>query len=861
MANKVTIDTSALSFSWAINTNYRIAVDEGFVAQPSGERRGNAANASLSTFSTPATVPVVQTLDPANGTVLSPVNTAVVREITFTFDRPEILVGTGNFYLYKTAGAVLVQTYDVTSAVVIQNNNEAVIDITDLLEAGEDYYVLADAGTIKDYDDFEFAGITSNTEVTFTAPSAPALQSTVPADNSTAITENETFSFTMDRLGLTIETGNIYLYNTAGPTLVHTFDVTTDLTYNGADTFTFDITDLLLPTTGYYFTSDQGIITDNDELLSSAWNVSEWNFSTSTNFSVNLSNTFSSTEYAEDTLSQILNAPDIISSSEVATFTLAIQASTPADVEEMSSTGSGGTSTWNNTTKTLTIAGTKSQINSHLDALYLRPYQDLDTTISLVYTATRDSDSVQSTKTQSVTCTTTNAEVVNMIGYDRYYYRNSESPLFSYNTDTPYIDDEGVESTVSYTVTFNSADGQFGIPADTVAYQDTLTITGNKAYINQQIYKVWFKADDIAYDTTFTYTQTRSGIQQVNTTVDLLYGGIGFVVRTYDTAGTHSLTLDSTETSNNVFDILLVGGGAGGGTGGGGGGTVRTWTGLIATNGNYTITVGDGGEGFSATANGASPASAGACIFGDPDGEGPYGPCVISSVTVPKYEVLNGGGSNGGQSKIVYDDLGSSGIEKESEGGRAGNFGFDINSYTIGGTTYWRYSLTFDGGRYITPGGGTTLYEGGTLDLDWTTGEDDDFATEAAASEHIFDTYLNASTPMNSLASGGGAGAGGAGFDGNDATASNRGKGGAGTIPNVTVDIVYYSGGGGGINGYGQNGGGNGYNADGAGSAATAGTDATGGGGGAGFYDKNGTFYPGAKGGSGRVVIISRPSN
>lgn len=855
MANKVTIDTSALSFSWTINTNYRIAIDEGFVAQPSGEQRGNEGNDSLATFSTPATVPIVQTLDPANGTTLTPVNTAVVREVTFTFDRPKILVATGNFYLYKTSGAVLVQTYDVTTDVVIQNDNELVIDITDLLEADEDYYILADAGSVKDYDDFEWAGITSNTEVTFTAPSAPNILSTVPADDSTAITENETFSFTMDRSGLTIETGNIYLYDIVGPTLVHTFDVTTDITYDGADTFTLDITDLLLPTTSYYIICDAGIITDNDELDSAAWNVSQWNFGTSTNFSVNLSNTFSSTEYAEDTLSQILNAPDIISSSETATFSLAIQASTPTDVEEMESTGSGGTSTWNNTTKTLTIAGTKSQINSHLDALYMRPYQDLETTISLVYTATRDSDGVQSTKTQSVTCTTTNAEIVDMIGYDRYYYRNSESPLFSYNTDTPYIDDEGVESTVSYTVTFNSADGQFGIPADSVAYQDTLTITGNKAYINEQIYKVWFKADDIDYDTTFTYTQERSGIEQVNTTVDLLYGGIGFVVRTYDTAGTHSLTLDSTETTNNVFDVLLVAGGGGGGVAGGAGGTVVTWTGLTTGAGDYTITVGDGGEGISATSgwNG--------CSFGDPDGEGPYGPCVINTVTYPRYDVTFGGGTNGERSSI-YGTTGSGGLDNKDTnyGGQAGIYGFETVPYYVGSTLYYRYSLTFDGGHYVGTAG-TIVYSGGDLDLDWTTGEDDGFATQSAASEHVFDTYLNASTPMNSLASGGGAGAAGAGYDGNDSTASNRGKGGPGATPSVTVDTVYYGGGGGGINGYGQNGGGNGYNADGAGSAATAGTDATGGGGGAGFYDKDGNFYPGAKGGSGRVVIISRPSN
>ena len=876
MANKITIDTTALGITWALNTSYTVEIEEGFVNQPEDERLGNPANASLIAFSTPATATDIASTSPATGSTLGPTNTAIVRELVLTFNRTKIVVGTGNITLKKTSDNSTIQTYAVPAGVTFQNNNQLAIDITDLLEANTEYYILADAGVATDFDGFSWTGISSTTELTFTAPSAPQLASTLPADNSTG-DRNETFSFTMDRSGLTVETGNIYLYNQTGPTLIHTFDVSSDITYDGTSTFTFDISGLMLPSNSYYITSDQGIITDNDELESSAWAVDEWNFTNAANFSTNLSNTFASTEYVEDTLSQILNAPDVISELPSSTFELAISPSDNAKVDTLASTGTGGTSTWTDGTKTLTIAGTPAQINSHLDALYMRPDVDVDSTISLVYTCTRDSDSHTSTKTQSVTCSATNAEIVNMIGYDRDFYGDSASPLFVYNTaNAPYIDDEGVESTVSYTVTFNSADGQFGIPVDSVAYQDTLTITGNKAYINLNIPKVWFKADDIAVDTTFTYTQERAGISQVNTSVDLLYAGSGFVIRIYDTAGDHTLVLDSTETTNNVFDVLAVGAGAGGGIGGGGGGMVRTKTGVASPAATYTITVGAGGGGISTTNYNTDDTNVYPSNMGDPDGTGPYG----ASLTGPPYErydIVFNGSENGGNTKIINDTSGATtGIARPNPdsdnvyGGRA--LGIDPTSqfttvtYNPGGGALWRYSTTFRGGVSWRISGdtidGQSVQLGGTLTLDWTTGEDDGFASQSLASEHVFDTYLQATTPMNSLASGGGGGNGGVGYDGNDSTVSNRGKGGIGRLPSVTLDGLVLGGGGGGINGYGQSGGGNGYNADGSGSAATAGT--TGGGGGAGFYTYDGsglgnTFYPGGAGGDGLVIIISRP--
>lgn len=930
MANKITIDTSALGITWTINTDYTLEIGEGFVTQTSGERLGNPANANLVSFNTPASNTDVSSTDPASGSTLTPINTAIVREIIITFNRTKIVVGTGNFTLKKTSDNSTVQTFAVPAGVTFQNNNQLAINITDLLEADTEYYLLADAGIATDFDGFAWDGISSTTELTFTAPSAPAISSSVPADNATTNT-NETFSFTMDRSGLTIETGNIYLYNQTGPTLLKTYDVTTDLTYDGTSTFSLDITGLLLPSNGYYFTSDAGIITDNDELESSVWAVDEWNFTTSATFSTNLSNTFSAAEYVEDTNSQILNAPDVIAQSPSNTFELTISPTDNSLVDEMSSTGSGGTSTWTSGTKTLTLTGTPAQINSHLDALYLRPFQDVESSIVLVYTCTRDSDSHTSTKSQTVTCSATNAEITNM-DITRYYYRNSAFPMFT--TNTPFIGDTGVESTVSYTITLTSPDGQFGIPIDAVAYQDILTITGNKDHINAQFVKIYFSADDITSDSTFTYTQTRDGIQQINTTTDLDHGGDGLVIHKFDTTGAHTWSPTAAETTYNTFDVLLIGGGGGGHIGGGAGGQVKVYTGQSFSNTNtYDIQVGSGGEGMNETgvfSNLMEPenASGSGCYFHNQSG-GAY-PGVVASAPfgfgatgydAPNnsnygsvYEISPGSYWNGiglecdsgslvqieAQKTTAFGntldtgDYGNGTASRISlsstelyraDGGWSGRYaaGFFIESVVISGSDRWRYSTIFAGSNSSevyadNDAGSPTVYLGGSLVRDYTTDSDADdggvgYTSQANAENAAWDKYLlhnisggnpGTGTLMDSLASGGGAGQGGNGYDGDDTTASLRGKGGPGKEPSIQVDYTHYGGGGGGLNGpaSASGGGGAGYNADGAGSAATDGTDLLGGGGGAGmFIEPTNTWYNAGDGGDGRIVIVSRPTN
>lgn len=622
MADKFTLNTGDKGIAWTINTNYRIEVDEGFVIEDTARLAGNAANTNLFSFSTPAAVPQIDgaASTPADGSTLDPLNEDVARKLTIVYDRNKTRINTGNFYLYRvdTPSDVLVATYDITTDVVQVNDNTYELDITDLLTADAVFYVRADASIIEDLDGFETSAITDNSVLSFTAPSAPNLESSTPADGST-ITQADDFVFVYDRQGLTVETGNVYLYESGSPdVLLATLDITTDFAFDGFDQFTNDKNDIptrLDASTSYYITTDAGIVSDNDEFNSVAFTSTQWNFTTSSDYKRNLS-VPSDAGYAEDTQSAVDNTPLVLNYNNTDTFTLVISAST-GHVYNMTSSGSGGTTSWDNGAEAFTIVGTRDQINSHLATLELEPQVDVTATITLTYTCTHDGDSYVTTQTQTVYNVLQNTEITNMIGVDRDYYRDNEIAIFAANT--PQIDDGGVDPAASYTITLTSADGQFGIPIDSVAYQDTLTITGTKTEINSKFVKIHFKADDITTNTTFTYTQSRSGVSQVTTTENLNFAGAGYKVTRFETAGTYTFTPNATEIEYNTFDILLVGGGGAGGLAGGSGGQVTEVFNVKLTENDYTVKVGEGATAVDWTSSDL------ACVFGDPDGTGPSG--------------------------------------------------------------------------------------------------------------------------------------------------------------------------------------------------------------------------------------------
>ncbi len=174
MGKIVTIDTEALNISWQPNRQYRIAIDQGFVKEDGNNQSPNPANTNLSTFTTNGNDMVVSTSTPAQ----SEGNNVENATITLGFSR-RIQRGTGDIELYQTGSPdVLLKTYaTATSSDISFNAQTLSIDITGLQLEGESYYLLGDAGSIKDRDGFDWVGFTATTDLPWTNSTGPEFPS------------------------------------------------------------------------------------------------------------------------------------------------------------------------------------------------------------------------------------------------------------------------------------------------------------------------------------------------------------------------------------------------------------------------------------------------------------------------------------------------------------------------------------------------------------------------------------------------------------------------------------------------------------------------------------------------------------
>ena len=285
-------------------------------------------------------------------------------------------------------------------------------------------------------------------------------------------------------------------------------------------------------------------------------------------------------------------------------YTLVITPSTTSAVNTMSSTGTGGTSTFDNGLKTLTLVGTKTQVNERLTALSIVPATDYDQNFSISYDLTSpESDTV--TKLQNLYISSSDDEISNMI--TRNYVSNNENSLFA--TDTPVITDFDTDGG-NYSISLNCSFGLWS--SDGTTLSNPYTYTGTKAQVNSHFSTIKFYPDaNISANGTFTYTQLKNGVTQLTQTVGLT-GSVGSY------SDSRSLTFLTTQNwtptlldvrYGEVKEITLVGGGGGGSAGGGGGGQViYSDTEITISNQTYSISVGAGGAAGNSniTANGGA---------------------------------------------------------------------------------------------------------------------------------------------------------------------------------------------------------------------------------------------------------------
>jgi hypothetical protein len=305
--------------------------------------------------------------------------------------------------------------------------------------------------------------------------------------------------------------------------------------------------------------------------------------------------------YNEDTQKTLTGLPLITDTSYDGTgnYVYLITPSTTSAVLSMSSSGSGGASSFIGSTKVLSITGTRSQVNERLANVTMIPGVDFRSNFTMSYTVTTPrGSSATATKTQSMLIGSFDTDIINM-NVTRTYNANNINMIFS--SSIPQIADTDTNPSNLYTIILTSNIGGFSL--DNVSTNSTFSYTGSKASVNDIFSQIRFWPDKgIAVNNNFTYTQKKNDIQTLSQTVALVGNNVSWTknntVYQYATSGTWTPTYEELKYGGKI-DVVVVGGGGGGGYGGGGGGRVRSSNNLTLTNTTYSFTVGAGGVGAS----------------------------------------------------------------------------------------------------------------------------------------------------------------------------------------------------------------------------------------------------------------------
>lgn len=311
--------------------------------------------------------------------------------------------------------------------------------------------------------------------------------------------------------------------------------------------------------------------------------------------------------------------------------------------------------------------------------------------------------------------------VTNMIS--RSYTGNATNSIFS--NSTPTITD-GSNVGQTYTISLTSSVGKFGNSQSNAIAANSYSFTGNTAQINTEFTNMKFVPNYgvAAGNSTFNYTQIRSGVTQVNSNVVITgtANNLSSITKEYVNATTDkTLTPTFAQYYWQRANVLVVGGGGGGGgssyssafgSGGGGGGGVDIYTGVQLPVELLTMAIGAGGAG---AANDIGGVGANTTITGNVSGQ--------------LYITYGGFGGypynyspNGGSSRAGYSG-GHSGPQGGGGGGGAGGVGGNGVGYTRGpgGVGVYssitgsnvQYGAGGQGGNLATQGSTSSTYGGG----------------------------------------------------------------------------------------------------------------------------------------------------
>jgi len=388
--------------------------------------------------------------------------------------------------------------------------------------------------------------------------------------------------------------------------------------------------------------------------------------------------------YVEDTPFSL--AYSVLDQSATATnFTISVAQTTPlANVSPGFFTVNGS-----NVGNTWTASNTRANINA-ANVIYTPP---VDYTGTLTMTVNQSKIDQGNTIIQvvnqpvNIVNAGTNTEIQNMI--DRSYSSNTFNQIFS--ATTPAITD-GPDVGQTYTITLSSALGKFGNSAANAIAAASYSFTGNKTSCNTEFTNMIFVPNYGSASTgTFTYTQTRSSVVQVNLSPVLTGTNASLTPAIYTFTGNSTFVPSLLESTFGNTQVLAVGGGGSaqaganvrsysgsnvlmpGGAGGGGEVVFSNYTPLA--NATYTITPGAGGitatnsPGANITGNvgGTSTFSGGNITLSAVGGlAGNWYVAPIAPYSPTRYTPISQSGGNGGGNITAGNITGGTGAGKAS---------------------------------------------------------------------------------------------------------------------------------------------------------------------------------------------------
>ena len=274
----------------------------------------------------------------------------------------------------------------------------------------------------------------------------------------------------------------------------------------------------------------------------------------------------SSFTYNEDTPVLITGAPQVTDIETTSGgYFVQVVPNVAVYVSGLTSTSTlGGTSTFNNSTKRLTIVGTKAQVNDHLTKITMTPGPDVVIGFTLSYTVTNPFGATQ-TKTQTVNFGTQHDEIVNITA-TRTFINGQANSIFA--SDTPQITDLDTTNP-QYTISMSvpTGVGTFSAPGTTTSR--TWTYTGTRTQVNNLFSQIVFTpATGVFANTVITYSQIKtmaggSTVQQlVNYSITLNGPRVAFDTQTPQNqfvttteGATHSVPVGANVVGVNDFTV------------------------------------------------------------------------------------------------------------------------------------------------------------------------------------------------------------------------------------------------------------------------------------------------------------------